>query len=221
MTTNVRPVLSRPVLSRPVIVDAAVELLEAAGSHALTMRRLGEALGVDHTAMYRHFRDKHALQRAIGDRLLSSVTAGIDADDDWRATVLLVCLRLRAAMLRQPTLAATVRDEPPLEAGEFAITEMLLHQFLRAGLAPAEAALAYHSVIELTVGSATIDATVDALDDADRERRYDSWRRAYASLPAADHPASRTVADLLYRGTAAQRFTDALERLLVGIAAGS
>jgi AcrR family transcriptional regulator len=206
-------------LTREAIVDAAIDLLDRSGSDRLTMRNLGHELGMDATACYRHFRDKSALLRAVGDRLLSEVTDDLPAEADWRQTVQIVCQRLRAALLRQPPLAAAVRDAPPLADGEFAITEALLAQFLRAGLSPQHAALAYHSAIELTVGSATIDASIDALGDIERERMYDSWRQAYATLPIDDYPASRAVADELYRGTADERFTVALERLLDGIAA--
>jgi AcrR family transcriptional regulator len=205
-------------LTRSAIVDAAVDLVARSGSEGLTMRRLGAAMDVDATAVYRHFRDKSELMRAIADRMLIPITAQLQ-EDEWRTTVVTVCRRLRDALLRHPHLAAAVRDAPPLDAGEFAITETLLQQFLRAGLTPHQAALAYHSVIELAVGSAAIDATIDALDDADRERHYDRWRQAYAALPANEYPASHAVADLLYRGTADDRFTVALGRLLDGIAA--
>ena len=196
----------RPALSRAAIVDAALDLMTGSTSTSLTMRRLGDVLGVDPTAVYRHFRDKAELMRAVGDRLLSEVTLDVDRDEHWRSVVVTVCMRVREAMLRQPQLAASLRDAPALEAGEFAITETLLQQFLRAGLSPSASATAYHSVIELTVGSATIDVTLDALDDVERQRQYDRWRQAYASLPADQYPASRRVADQLYRGTASERF---------------
>ena len=212
---------ARVGLTREVIVDAAIQLLDQPGADSLTMRKLGEALGADPTAVYRHFRDKSALVRAVGDRLLSGITTQLPVEADWRSTVVIVCRRLRSALLRQPRLAAAVRDAPPLADGEFAITETLLAQFVGAGLDVRRAALAYHSVIELTVGSATIDASIDALGDADRERMYDGWRQAYAALPIDHYPASRAVAPELYRGTADERFTIALERLLDGIAAGS
>ncbi len=209
----------RVPLTRDAIVDAAIHLLDQSGSDRMTMRNLGRELGVDATACYRHFRDKPDLMRAVGDRLLSGVTSDLQPEADWRATVLIVCQQLRAALLRQPRLAVAMRDAPPLAAGEFAITESLLAQFLRAGLDARHAALAYHSVIELTVGSATIDASVDALDDVGRQRMYDGWRQTYATLPIDEFPASRAVALELYRGTADDRFAVALEQLLDGIAA--
>lgn len=210
----------RAPLSRTAIVDATIELIGTSGADAFTMRRLGELLHADATAVYRHFRDKGELLRAVGDRLLGDATTDIDRDADWRVVVVTVCSRVRGALLQHPHLAASVRDAPPLADAEFAITEALLQQFLRADLAPRAAALAYHSVIELTVGSATIDAAVHALEPAERQARYQEWRTAYAALPSS-FPASRRVASHLYRGSAEDRFVAALERLLDGIVPSS
>jgi AcrR family transcriptional regulator len=211
MTSSVRA-----PLSRGAIVDATIELISTSGPEAFTMRRLGELLQVDATAVYRHFRDKGELLHAVGDRLLGAATDGIDPDGDWRSVVVTVCSRVRTALLQHPHLAASVRDAPPLADAEFAITETLLQQFLRAELTPRNAALAYHSVIELTVGSATIDAAVHALDPTERQRRYQAWRDAYAALPTR-FTASRRVATHLYRGSANDRFVTALQHLLDGI----
>ena len=119
---------------RDAIVDASIELLRRdTATTAFTMRRLGDALGTDPTAVYRHFRDKSELVRAVGDRLLREVPVGLDtrAPSMWRQTVVDVCTRLRDVLLRQPQLALAVRDAPPLDPGEFAITELLVQQFLR------------------------------------------------------------------------------------------
>ncbi len=212
--------MSRAPLSRDAIVDATVRLLADAGPDALTMRGLGAALGTDPTAVYRHFRDKEELVRAVSERLLADVTAGLPDDvAGWRHVVTAVCTRLRDALLRRPYLSSAVQSAPPLQPGEFAITEVLLRQFERAGLDETRAALAYHAVIELSVGSAAIDAAVAALGDADRERTYARWRAVYAALDPTAHPSSVAAAPHLYRGSAEDRFRHALEALLDGLTA--
>ena len=50
---------------------AAYHLAQREGVGGLTMRRLGEELGVDVTALYRLFRDKDELLLAVYDRATS------------------------------------------------------------------------------------------------------------------------------------------------------
>ena len=62
------PVGLREPLSREVIIRAALHLAEE--TPQLSLNRLGQALGVDATAVYRHFRNKDELMLALGDQLL-------------------------------------------------------------------------------------------------------------------------------------------------------
>lgn len=210
--------MSRVALSRNSIVDTTLRIIETSGTEALTMRSLGQALGTDPTAVYRHFRDKAELLRAVSDRLLGTVTSDLPPDDaGWRAIVIDVCKRLRAALLSQPQLARAVQFAPPLQPTEFSITETLLRQFRLAGIAPAHAAMAYHSVIELTVGSATIDAALHSLGPTERSQQYFRWRAVYAAVDPVVYPDTVAAAPHLYRGTADDRFVHALDRLLDGL----
>lgn len=212
--------MSRATLTRDTIVDTTIRLIEERGSDAFTMRGLGQALGTDPTAVYRHFRDKAELLRAVSERLLGSVTAELPAATDrWRPVVVDVCRRLRAALLSQPQLATALQFGPPLQPTEFAITEVLLAQFRAAGFDDGAAAMAYHSVIELTVGSAAIDAALHALTNRERSQQYFRWRSVYATLDPAEYPHTVAASAHLYRGTAEERFVHALERLLDGIEA--
>ena len=52
---------------RAEILEAARALVLAHGASALTMRRLGEALGVSAPAVYRHYRDKEELLAGLVD----------------------------------------------------------------------------------------------------------------------------------------------------------
>lgn len=206
-------------LSKKVIVDACLALLEEVRPEELTLRRLGTALGVDPTAVYRHFRDKDELLRAVGDRVLEGVLVDLpDPSGDWRAVVEEILRRLRAAHLARPDVASLVRSGPPRHDHELRLTEALLHQLDRAGLPPDEVALAYHALIELTVGSAALDAELAAVDEQERRAIYAAWRRTYAVLDTEGFPHAVATAAHLYAGTADERFEYALARLLDGIA---
>ena len=198
-------------------MGASIELIDQDGAERFTLRRLGRALGCDPTAIYRHFRDKDELLRGIADELIAGLTVDLPRDAGWRPAVTEACLRLRRALVAQPHLAAFARSGPPLHPNEFALTERLLSELRRGGFPPREAASAYHALIEMTVGSATLDAAVESLTAAERTATYARWRQAYATLDAATHPSSVSVADHLYDGSAEDRFRHALDRLLDGI----
>ena len=48
------------------LLEAALKTIQTEGVERLTLRAVGEALGVSRTALYRHFADKQALLAAVG-----------------------------------------------------------------------------------------------------------------------------------------------------------
>jgi TetR/AcrR family transcriptional regulator, tetracycline repressor protein len=214
---NKRKSRSREMLSRERIVDACLELIEQHGVNSLSMRVLGAYLDVDATAMYRHFDDKSDLLRAVGDRIHAEILIDLPTRGSWTTIIREICLRLRASHLARPHLAALVQSGPPLNEHEFALTEALFRQLDRGGLVGSEAALAYHALIELTVASASIDATMASASLADRMRTYKSWRSVYANLDADRYAHSVAVAPHLYATSADDRFAFAIDRLLRGL----
>ncbi len=209
---------TRTALNRDRIVDVAMAMLEDDPSTALSVRDLGDRLGVHATALYRHFRDKDELLRAIGDRILVDVTADLKPTAPWRETVTTVCVRLRAAHLARPVLAMLNQGEPPRQPNELAVTEALLGALMRARLSPSQIASAYHALIELTIGSATIDAALASEPASSRAATYRRWRADYAALDPDEHPASVALAGDLYAGTADDRFEFALDLMLDALA---
>ena len=68
---------ARQRLNREVICAAALELAAETGSPDVSMRALGDRLGVDATAVYRHFADKDDEKRVAG--FVDQLTP-----DDWQ-----------------------------------------------------------------------------------------------------------------------------------------
>lgn len=88
-------------LSRARILDAAVELVDASGIEALSMRSLAAKLGVEAMSLYNHVPSKEALLDGIVETVLDEVHAPVD-DRSWRETLEELALRHRAAALRHP-----------------------------------------------------------------------------------------------------------------------
>ena len=188
---------SRTRLNRDVICRAAQELLIAGDADSFSLRALGDHLGVDPTAFYRHFADKEDLLREVGDRALAPATKGFDSTDDPADDIRRLCLGLRRALLKNQVALSITSQGPTRHVNELRITEILLDALLRAGLDHKPAVLAYHVFIEFTVGSAALDAPL-AANAADRRATYQRWRTDYRELPAAEYPAISILGSKLY-----------------------
>jgi AcrR family transcriptional regulator len=210
----------RAILSRERITAAGKQIVEREGPQALTLKRLGGVLGVDASALYRHFRNKDELIAAIGDELLAGYVVDPGEDVAWREGVTDICVQLRAASITQPVVVDIVRFGPPRQANELKLTEALLRLLRRGGLDAPAAGGAYHALIGLTLGSAAIDAPLARLPRAERQQLYRGWRRQYATLSSEQYPTTVALAEDLWRGTAEDRFRAALEIMLDGLQAG-
>lgn len=83
-------------LSKDDVVDAALGVLQEYGLADLTMRRLGEALGVRAGAVYHHVPNKQALLALIADRVLSEAPEPLGT---WRPALSAWSAGLRSALL--------------------------------------------------------------------------------------------------------------------------
>src|SRR4051794_30351523 len=76
---------SKVRLDRDTILTGALELAATPGVSALSFRDLGAQLSIDPTAVYRHFRSKEELMKALLDVLAMRSLADIDVTiEDWR-----------------------------------------------------------------------------------------------------------------------------------------
>ena len=82
---------SRTPLTKEAIVEKALELLDADGVEGVSMRRLGEALGVEAMALYHHFPNKDAILDGVAARIIEETGEGMpvaDAAVDWKTVML-------------------------------------------------------------------------------------------------------------------------------------
>jgi AcrR family transcriptional regulator len=85
----------RAPLSRDRVLRAAVALADTAGISSLSMRKLGEALGVEAMSLYNHVASKGDLLDGMIDIVFSEIDLP-SGDGDWRAA-----MRRRAISARQ------------------------------------------------------------------------------------------------------------------------
>ncbi len=146
-------------LTREQIIEQAIALMDAEGTHALTLRRLARELGVEAPALYWHFADKGELcrevVRTVGEQLeTTSTTRGTPrrrlehhfhaVRDHWRA---------------HPGVLELSRQFPPSAAGAVARHGLTLVEAL--GVAPRDALDCYRSLSWTVTGFVILEQTLE------------------------------------------------------------
>jgi AcrR family transcriptional regulator len=200
-------------LDRARIVDAALTIAARDGAPAVTMRRLGTELGVDATAFYRHFRTKDDLVAAMAERLLQRELDAIDLSGDWRENLRQLCWGGWRVYRGHPGFAESIARLP--DDGDYLarIADQTLTELRRAGLSRADAALFYHSAVDLIAGTGLFLAIAPGLANDDRRAEL---RQGLKSLPAGTHPALHDIGDYLYPPVE-EVFANSVELLLDAI----
>ncbi|MFJ7278198.1 TetR/AcrR family transcriptional regulator [Kitasatospora sp. NPDC098663] len=89
----------RPTLTRQRVLRAAIELADAGGLETLSMRKLGEAVGVEAMSLYNHVANKEDLLDGMVDLVFGEVEPPAPGDD-WRQAMRQRAISLRLALSR-------------------------------------------------------------------------------------------------------------------------
>lgn len=184
-----RPVGRPSRLSRAVIADAALRI----GLDRATLKQIGAELGIDHSTLYRHVRDRDDLMSAAVDQALSGLTWQQQAAEGWRAYLVRVAEMVWTVYETNPGVAETIRSletTPPSVIRAFVAMCEGLHA---AGFSAAEAVLVVDSVMDMTLDSAVgwrrltmPSSTGDTIAEAMRQSWYDSLEPGETPSPVGE-----------------------------------
>jgi AcrR family transcriptional regulator len=90
----------RAPLNRDRVLRAAVDLADRGGISALSMRKLGEALGVEAMSLYNHVANKSDLLDGMIDIVFSEID--LPSGGDWRAALRRRAISARQVLRRHP-----------------------------------------------------------------------------------------------------------------------
>lgn len=154
----VRPV-SRSADTRDHIAGTALAFIDENGIDALTLRALGKATGLHHTAVYRHFKDRDGVLGAVNAIVINEgLERAGTLPDDPRDRLLTLIRGLRAAMRAHP--AVTVSHLLPIQTladSDAAVTfqTLVLSALADLGLTGREL-LIHHRLLESYVLGASV-----------------------------------------------------------------
>jgi AcrR family transcriptional regulator len=130
-------------LSRERVLRAAVELADRGGVEALSMRKIGQELGVDAMALYRHVRGKDDLLDGVVEVVVGEIERPL-VGDDWTAAVRAQAMAARAVMLRHPWARRVLEERGTSGPAALAHIEAVLTTLLGAGFSMEVAHHALH-----------------------------------------------------------------------------
>jgi AcrR family transcriptional regulator len=114
------------------VLRAAVELADRDGLEALSMRKLGQELGVDAMAIYRHVQGKDDLLDGVAELVVGKIERPIGADD-WKAALRELAMAARRVMLRHPWARRVLEERGTSGPASLAHIEAVLATLLAAG----------------------------------------------------------------------------------------
>jgi TetR/AcrR family tetracycline transcriptional repressor len=190
---------ARRGLTRETIVARALEIGNAEGLEAVSLRRVAADLGVTPMALYRHVRDKQDLINAMTEAILDGIdlTEGLRPSMSWTEKVRQVLHNFRDRLAERPLalpLSIAYSGEGP--PSFWRIMEDLLGVLLAAGFERRQAVLLIRTISNLVSGYLWLvgqgESEIRDLDPHDLDLLRRQMELSALSLPRDRFP--RTVA---------------------------
>jgi AcrR family transcriptional regulator len=205
------------VLTQEAIVAAGVELVDAAGPEALTMRAVAGRLGSGVMSLYRHVADRDALLDLVLEAMAGEIPA-TPVTGDWRADAAALARDVRSVLIRRPQLTVLLTSRMDRGIGGLAALDRGLAIFRTAGLSARDAVEANHALGNLVAGAALWDAIgMGGMSGEERRARREAAAAAVDALPLGAFPSVTWAGGALFSGSPDERFEAGLEMLLDGI----
>jgi AcrR family transcriptional regulator len=133
----------RAPLTRERILRAALELADAGGLEALSMRRLGDALGYEAMSLYNHVANKDDVIHGLLDLVLAE-TAPPAPQGGWDAAVRASAISVHEALRRHPWACAPLMAPSRIGPARLRYMDALLGRLREAGFSAETTYHAYH-----------------------------------------------------------------------------
>ena len=146
-------------IDRREVVAAALGILERDGIDGLTMRRLGEQIGVQGGAFYHHFRDKSEILRAVARFAVAEIDVPEPARyASWQDWVVQLAVNYRAMLVARPYIAPLLLDGY-LARTTLPVYAMEREHLTRAGIPADRHETVFDALEAFVLGSAMLAGT--------------------------------------------------------------
>ena len=206
-------------LSRDVIVKAAVDILDAEGEDALTLRALTVRLATGYGAIYHHVADRNDLLAAAADHVIARVVAGLAAGAEPRQALRAMALGLFDAIDAHPWAGTQLTRElwrPAL----LDLYESISGQLQALGVPPRalpDSAGVLVNYILGVAGQNAANARALAESKMDRSAFLAAVAAQWAQLDPARYPSLRKAETQLREHDDREQFLAGIDLILAGI----
>jgi TetR/AcrR family transcriptional regulator, tetracycline repressor protein len=202
-------VATRVPLTRERIIEAAVAFVDVNGLDALSMRKLGAALGVEAMSLYNHVDNKDDVLDGILDHVLREVPLP-DPDQPWAEQLRILARGFRDAGLAHPGVLPMFGSRRIRTVEAFAPLERAYDILREAGL-DADAALdAFLAMASFVLGRILLE--MGSLQVVPTEGTVD-----LSAIPTDQHPRLVELKRAVVSSSSAREFERGLDLLLAGI----
>ncbi len=181
--------IRREPLNRDRVVAAAIELADEGGLDAITMRTLGDRLGVKAASLYNHVSGKEDVLEGMTDWATAQIDTSAD-DGDWRAAMRRRAVSARACFERH-AWAGPLIDSRHQGPATIEYADRVLGVLLGAGFSATQAANAFVILDSYIYG---FERQRSVLAMGDDEASLDAAQEVVDAIPESAFPALMTVA---------------------------
>jgi len=198
----------REPLTKDRILRAALRIVDQEGLDAISMRRVGQELGVEAMSLYNHVASKAAVLDGIFELVLAEMPSARRAPS-WKAALRDRARSLRRSLRAHPHALPLFATRPAVTPASIAHVESLLDELRRADFPADEALSALHVLVAYVVGH-TLST------HAPRPPGDESYP-AYDRLSESEFPRVREAARLLSAHDPEKEFELGLEAMIEGL----
>ena len=172
-------------LSRDRVLRAAVDLADREGINALSMRKLGQEVGVEAMSLYNHVRNKEELLNGMIDIVFGEIDLPA-ADAEWSAAMRQRAISARQALKRHPWAIGLMESRAQPGPATLRHHDSVLRNLRTAGFSVELAAHAY-SVLDSYIYGFTLNELTLPFDNSP-ERVAEVARNIMREMPAGEYP---------------------------------
>jgi len=155
------PVEPRTPLTRDRVLRAAVHLADEGGIEAVSMRKVGQELGVEAMSLYNHVANKEEMLDGMADLVVGEIALE-PRGSDWKSALRNRVLSAREVLERHPWAAGVIESRTTMTPTIVRYFDSVLGIFRDGGFS---LNLAHHALH--TLGSRVLGFTQELFDDSE------------------------------------------------------